>query len=254
MAIQRLTSSGFAYTVPQEAIDAPTEGSVYVHVAWFHRRGGRWIGEWAGYAPALDTPIDVVGEERERLSNAWLHEVQCGITPHGSIWQTLDQEWDVESWAACPIGGAVCLDVARFGWPVGDHCWHIWNDHQRLLDWPESSVHRFIEVQMDALEVIANQSSHRPVRPGVPGHHLIDITGTAFEPFHGEIFGRVAWRGDRWGFEASTARHRWDWRHPVASWKRAGQCVVSPATRLALTEARVDLDWIAIPIKERVTV
>ena len=161
--------------------------------------------------------------------------MQRGITPFGSIWQTIDQEWDIESWDATATAGAVCLDVARFGWPVGDHRWNIWNDTQRLLDWPESSVHRFIEVQMDTMEVIANQSSHRPVRPGWPGRLVLDITGSRLEPFHGEIFGRFVRRDEGWYLDP---------------------CVWTAGVRTPrqLTESPIDLDLFAVPVMEKVAV
>jgi hypothetical protein len=170
--------------------DAPA-GCVYRHFAWFERRGGRWIGEWAGFVPEpVDEPLE-----------AWMHRVQAGISPAACVWQTVEDAWDRDRWAACPAGGAVALDVGQFGWPVGDHVWHRWDDVDRRLDWPESSSHAFIEVDLETLTVIANQRSHRPVRPCQAGRAVLDITGTAWEPMCGRIFGQFVWRGTRWGFE-----------------------------------------------------
>lgn len=175
-------------------------GTCVQHFAWFDRGLGHWIGEWAGEVPVPLIPLDALGEDRLRQMNAWQQAVQAQITPDGSPFHLHDQVWDRVAWDACPSGGAVCLDVARFGWPVGDHRWHVWNDTARLLDWPESSTHRFIEVRMDTLEVVANWASNRPLRPSVPGQGVFDITGTPLAMYHGAIFGRFAHSGGRWQF------------------------------------------------------
>lgn len=195
----------------------------------------------------------VVGEMVEPVMAACAQVCGAGLAIHNGI-LTREAVSDLEAWDACPPDGAVCLDVTQFGWPVGDHVWHVWDDTSRLLDWPESSVHKFIEINLDTLEVVANHSSHRPVRDAVPRQHVFDITGTPYEQFHGQIWGRFVWRGDRWGFEPSNRVHRWNWRRPIASLRRVGEQLVRPETRRALAEAPIDLDLVQHTIKEKVAV
>ena len=225
---------------------AALEGFVYIHLAWFLRRsvvGDQWIGEWAGYAP---TPSDQVlrrsGNARLRALDCWTHEVQRRITPYWAAWPTVDSMWDADRYDACPTGGAVCLDVTRFGWPVGDHVWHRWDDLHRALDWPDSSGHRFIEIDIPTLRVVAQQHSHRPVRDAGPGQKVLDITGTAFERAWGGIHGRfVRMDNGLWGFESS------DEVMP------SGRPMVLPAERQLLTEAPIDLFQLAT-VKDTVEV
>lgn len=93
------------------------------------------------------------------------------------------------------------LDVTAFGWPVGDHVWHRWDDTRRFLDWPEARIHRFIELDRQSLAVMAQQESHRPVRSSIPGRVVIDITGTPLEAFHGDLIGRFVPCDTGWRFE-----------------------------------------------------
>lgn len=174
------------------------------HFAWFRRDTGRWLGEWKGELPAPDVDPLVLGDARLRVLNDWQHDVQADlvpvILPNGAVVFDADgkQQWDLGAWHACPPAGAVCLDVTRCGWPVGDHRWHVWDDAALDLDWPESSVHTFIRVRPDTLEVVGNNRSHRPVR--APGLLVLDITGTPLAEHYGHICGWFVRRGTRWGF------------------------------------------------------
>lgn len=197
------------HAVPQSVINAAPAGMVYIHLAWFDRRGW-WIGEWAGYLP--QPPALRTGErtdDREQRMAAWLDALQAQIVPYAAPFQTIAEEWDGDARAAIERSGEqVCLDVTRFGWPVGDHVWHRWINRERLLDWgPE---HTFIELRLDTLAIVANQTSHRPVRSAVPGQVVIDITGTPWEAFHGDLFGRFVREGDRMRFipDAGTSSDR----------------------------------------------
>ena len=229
------------YTVPQSIMDAAQGGFVYLHVVWFLRRQmlgttGQWIGEWAGYAP---TPSDAIlkrqGDARLRALDRWTQQVQRQITPYGAAWPTVDSAWNIDTYEACPQGGAVCLDVTRFGWPVGDHVWHRWDDVRQALDWPDSSGHRFIEIDLRSLRVVAQQHSHRPVRDAVPGQKVFDITGTMFEHAWGGIHGRFAlMENGLWGFDPDNTA--------LAS----GRPLVLPSERKVLTEARIDLSLIGV--------
>ena len=209
---------------------------VFRHFAWFNQATtGLWIGEWAGHVPAPVVDETAKGDDRRLQLEAWQQQIQECITPfggavaiqlhrYGALFDCEGSQWDFDRWDACPNGGAVCLDVTQFGWPVGDHVWHVWNRTDRLLDWPDASWHRFIEIRMDTLDVVANQSSHRPIRDAVPGQRVFDITGTPLAEYHGMIWGRFVRRGDRWGFAPSAS--------PAVP--------VPPTVRAALTEAPVD--------------
>ena len=217
---------------------------IYRHFAWFHRHTGLWLAEWRGDIPSHGIPHSVVGDERIRRLNAWQ---QHWVQRLGEC-ETLDEVREAERWDACRPGEAVCLDVTQFGWPIGDHIWHVWNDTDRRIDWPESSTHLFVEVDVPTLRVVANQRSHRPIRDAVVGQHVIDITGTPWAAYHGQIWGRFVWRKDeqRWGFEPQQAA-------PMSRWRRLfGQPApqtVSPAVRLSLMEAPVVFD--VLPVVER---
>lgn len=209
------------------------------HFAWFRRDTGQWLGEWRGLVepPAIDPSI--VGDERLRQLDVWQQQRASELAPMFTAIGVLadadgDQVWNIAAWHDCPDAGAVCVDVTRFGWPVGDHVWHVWDDAAQSLDWPESSMHTFIEVQMNTLEVVGSQQSHRPVRDRVPGRRVFDITGSPLAAHYGRIHGRFVWCGDRWGFEPSR-RRRW-------TWAGFGRPFVPAALRRELAAARVDLD------------
>ena len=171
---------------------------VFRHFAWFHRHDGHWLGEWAGDVPAPHLPAEMIGDLRQMALNRWQQGIAVQITPTGAPWPACATVWNDAAWAACPPGGAVCLDVTPFGWPVGDHVWHQWHEAAHRLDWGDE--HLFIELRTDTLDVIANQRSHRPIRDARPDQRMVDITGTALAPFHGTIFGRFVRRGARWRF------------------------------------------------------
>ena len=183
MAIARPVNGHVEYAVPQATIDAAPEGTIYAHFAWFHRRSGRWIGEWAGYVPPPRFP------RIAWLRNKWAWCVQAGLSPDRSAYETLDEEWDLDAWHACRPGEAVGLEVSQFGWPIGDQRYHVFRSLTRMLDWP--SMRRYIEAKTSTGEIVANQESSRPLREAVPGQRVIDITGTPLEQHHGRLFGRI---------------------------------------------------------------
>lgn len=237
MALQRREARGsFAYAIAQDVKDAAPRGYVYIHVAWFSCITGRWIGEWSGYVPAPRPMPGLRGEAYLAFLDEWTqHVIGRYVAPHYSNWPTVDQVWNRTAFEACPDDAAVCLDVSRFDWPVGDHIWHRFDYVRRELDWPQSSGHKFLEIDLRTLQVVAQQHSHRPVRDGVIGQKVFDLTGTAFEPLWGSIWGRFVRRGDLWGFE------------PTEQSMPTGAPLVLPQERKALMEAAIDLS----PLIER---
>lgn len=224
---------------------------VYRHFAWFHRLRGHWLAEWAGYVPAPDVPLDLVGDARLTAMNVWRRRVQDDLAAHPCV----EDSVDLAAWQACEPGAAVCVDVTRFHWPVGDHVWHRFDDVLNDIDPAWGEEHKFIEVRMDTLEVVANQSSHRPIRDAVPGQRVFDITGSPMAAYHGQIWGRFVWLGDRWGFEPTQARQRWNWPRPIWSLRHAGRPTVPASTQKALAEAPIDLGLVPTQaIKEKVAV
>ena len=161
--------------------------SIFIHLAWFNREDGGWIGEWAGHLPAPELPLGLIGESRILALNVWQQEHQRYITPDGSPFPMHDQLWDRNRWDECPAGGAVCLDVTRFAWPVGDHVWHHFDERTLSLDWPESSGQRFIQLD-NTMTVHGLLHSHRPAR-SVAGRTILRITGTSLNPFWSELMG-----------------------------------------------------------------
>lgn len=201
-----------------------------LHLAWFDRRSGRWIGEWCGdvAAPMIQPSADAA-EQRV----AWLQAIACAVSPTDPGQGVVDRA----AWEACPPGGAVALDVTTFGWPLGDHVWHVWDDLRRRLDWPES--HTFVELRAagETWEIVANQQSHRPIRPTVPGQYVIDITGTPAAAHYGHLWGRFVRRGDGWQFEPA---------------EQMARSLPAPA-RAALAAAPIDLELVTqITERERV--
>lgn len=176
---------------------------IYRHFAFFSRLTGGWLGEIAGHVPHPDLPAYLRGDRRARLMEQWQVAAIRGL---GTTTEAVGQLWS-PSMSRVPFDQQVALDVTRFAWPIGDHIWHRWCDVDQMLDWPDVSGHRFIEVD-DALRVVAQQHSHRPVRCGVPGQHVIDITGTALEPYWGWLWGQFVPKADGWGFEPRIIRRR----------------------------------------------
>lgn len=160
------------------------------HFAWFRRDTGAWLGEWQGPLPPPRVPTWCTGGLRAWLLNRWQQRVQAaalrGAYPGASI-------ADREAFAACPVGGAVCLDVTACGFPLGDHRWHVWDDHARSLEAPQ--CHTFLTIDRATGSIVANQRSTRPLIPQ-PAHVVLDITDTPLERHYGDIWGRVVRRAD----------------------------------------------------------
>lgn len=208
---------------------------VYRHFAFFSTYTTRWLGEVAGYVPYPDLPATArTPGRRHRLMADWQKAAIRGL---GTRHEIVDELWD-PAFAAVPSEHTVALDVTSFAWPVGDHIWHRYDPIDQRLDWPESSGHRFIEINTTTLEVVAQQHSHRPVRDAVSGQHVLDITGTPYEQAWGWIWGRFVWRGTRWEFEPRIHRHR----GRVDEWRTAPADV-----RRLLTETPIDLALVRAP-------
>ena len=192
------------------------------HLVWFDVGTGAWIGEWCGRVPAPVIPAALIGDARLLLVNEWLQQTQRLITPSGSPYQVRAQAWDLDAWDDCPTGGAVCLDVTMYGWPVGDFVWAQFDGVDRILDFRESR--RYLQLTPATLTLDANTESARPVR-SLPEKCVLDITGTPLEPFYGRLFGRVVRRGGALALEGGP---------PDAG--------CSPLVQHALEAARVDLE------------
>lgn len=164
------------------------------HFAWFRQDNGRWIGEWCGRVPAPDVPLGLVGDARLTLVNAWLQEVQRGITPFASAHPMIEQAWDHDAWDDCPDGGAGCFDVTLYRWPVGDFIWAMFDGVDQLLDFRQ--MRTYIEVTPETAQLDVNAQSPRPIR-SVLTKLIADITGTPLEPFAGRLFGRFCRRDGR---------------------------------------------------------
>lgn len=164
------------------------DGLVFRHLAWFHTRTGVWIGEWAGRVPAPLVPSWAGPDARARALNRWLHATQTRITPAGcaDTYHAVDQVWSLDAWDDCGPGEAVCLDVTLFAWPVGDHRWHVWDDTDRRLLWPEVKLN----IQITSARIGANGSGSRPVMSS-RDKLVIDITNTPAAAFHGQLFGQL---------------------------------------------------------------
>lgn len=154
------------------------------HFAFFDRVKGCWLGEWRGVVPSPDIPLAITGDARLGFMDQW----QQRVTQNLHRFKVDAAIFDQPAFDACPKDGAVCLDVTRFGWPVGDHIWHKWNDVDRFLDWGDD--HTFIEIDTGQRQIVANQKSHRPIRSS-QGRCIIDITGTALASYYGSIFGTL---------------------------------------------------------------
>lgn len=171
------------------------------HLAWFRVDTGECLGEWSGRVPPPIIPHGLVGDARLGLLNEWLQQVQRVITPSGSPYEMQAQTWDLDAWDDCPDGGAVCLDVTMYGWPVGDFVWAVFDGVDRLLDFRETRT--YIQMTPALATIDANSRSHRPVR-STPIKLIADITGTPLEPFAGQLFGRFVRRDGRLVFEPSA--------------------------------------------------
>ena len=117
------------------------------HFAYFDQNTGAWIRECRGPVPDPDIDTRLVGDARLGALNTW----QQRIAPAGQ--------------------DEVGLDVTHIGWPVGDFCYCAFDPVTRLLDWGPERF--YIEIEMMALEVVANQRSHRPIRDAAPGQRVL---------------------------------------------------------------------------------
>lgn len=235
MALPRLNRQGvLEYSVPQEIISAAPEGNIYRHFAWFRRHEGDWMGEWAGYVPLPDISPRLRGDARADALEKWQTGLSRGISPIESAYATIDQEWHHARWNACPSGGAVCLDVTEFLWPVGDRRYHTYVEIAQLLDnW--TAIRRSLSFKLgddpDVLTISAAGVSTRPTRDAVPGKTVRDITDTPLEAVHEQLVG------------ARVVRLRSGWVLEPAKMSSLGRL----QGQKALDAARVDLDKIAIP-------
>lgn len=161
------------------------------HLAWFNVQTGAYIGEWQGLVPTPLLPPSLIGDARLMVLNEWLQQVQRVITPSGSPYPVTWQSWDLDAWDDCPDGGAVCLDVTMYQWPVGDFVWAQFDDVDRRLDFRE--MRKYLEITTSTLMLDANHASPRPVR-STPDKAVIDITGTPLGQLHGRLFGRLVKR------------------------------------------------------------
>lgn len=215
-----------------------------MHLAWFQRQPSRWLGEWAGYLPHPGR--EVLTDEDTR--HHWLTVCAGHIGPGGAAYATDEDQWDVEAWEACPPGGAVCVNVTAQGWPVGDYCYHRWDELQQ--DVVLGPMRQYIEVRTDTLDVVANQASPRPLRDAVSGQRVFDITGSPLAAFHGHIWGRFVWIGARWVFAPVGRQWRWSWRHPIRSLSAFGRHSLPAPLRRALAAAPVDLPLVFSPARK----
>lgn len=176
------------------------------HFAYFDQNTGAWIRECRGPVPDPDIDTRLVGDARLGALNTW----QQRIAPAGQ--------------------DEVGLDVTHIGWPVGDFCYCAFDPVTRLLDWGPERF--YIEIEMMALEVVANQRSHRPIRDAAPGQRVLDITGTWLEQYHGNIYGRFVRQDCGWAFLPSS-----------------NQMIVPDRVRQALAETPFDVLAVQFAVK-----
>lgn len=212
------------------------------HFAWFNAETGRWIGEWAGHVPAPRIAGRVTGERRHLLLNDWQQAVQRLITPAGSPYPAADEVWDERAYDDCPDGGAVCLDVTSFAWPVGDHIWHRFDAVSLGLVWGPD--HRFIQIDVERMEVDVNSQSSRPVR-STPSKCVIDITGTPLEALHGHLFGRLTREGRGWILAAAPR---------TTGALMPADDALAPLVTEALESARLELDLATVASADAIRV
>ena len=173
------------------------------HLCWFRLDDGQWLGEWRGRLPSPPTHLLAqVGDARMIGLNAWLQDAQRMITPEGSPYETNEHCWDLAAWDDCPNGGAVCVDVTKFHWPIGDQYFHRWDTVSAGIE--SSQVRKYIQVDRASREIDANQSSSRFVRP-TEQKAILDITGTNLAQFHGDIHGTLTCGNGRWVLTGSPA-------------------------------------------------
>jgi hypothetical protein len=173
------------------------------HIAWFRLEDGQWLGEWRGRLPPPPAHLLThVGDTRKIGLNAWLQDAQRMITPSGSPYETHEHCWDLAAWDDCPTGGAVCVDVTKFNWPLGDQYFHEWNTLDAGIEYPDER--KYIQVDRASRAIDANQSSSRFVRPSAE-KSILDITGTTLESFHGSLHGKLTFEHGRWMLTGAPA-------------------------------------------------
>ena len=150
------------------------------HFAWFIVETGAYIGEWQGRVPAPVVPQHLIGDARLMVLNEWQQQIQRGITPFASAWPTTAQAWNLDAWDDCPPGGAVCLDVTMYCWPVGDFQWAVFDGVDRLIDFRE--MRAYLEVTPQTAMRDASVRSPRQVF-STPQKLVVDVTGTPLDPF-----------------------------------------------------------------------
>lgn len=143
------------------------------HFAFFRQDDGGYVREWKGDVPTPDS-----GE----LANDWATRVSA------------------------PEPGEIGLDVTGIGWPEGDFCYCRFDVVDRMLDWGPPRRYVEFEVGPDYVEVIANAESHRIIRPAFQNRVILDVTGTSWEPFWGQIWGRVDRTAGQAAFVVPSAR------------------------------------------------
>lgn len=167
------------------------------HFVFFRQSDGTYVREWKGQ---VEEPEIL----RTRNQWPWLGRLSPLIRLADEERQAAFDEWaTVVSQPRC---GEIGLDVTHIGWPAGDFCYcHIdLNRPKPLLDW--GPMRHFVEVNED-LRIVAIQTSHRPIHDAVPGQFVIDITGSAIEPFHGELLhAQFVKRGDAWSLKPRSDR------------------------------------------------
>ena len=168
------------------------------HLAWFRVDEGRWLGEWQGTLPAPVVPPHLIGDARLMLLNEWLQQTQRAISPFGSPYPMTAQCWDLDAWDDCPPGGAVCMDVSMYNWPVGDFQWAVFDGTDRLLDFREMRTYLELTPQTAMLDATAH--SPRPIR-ATATKLIADVTGTPLEPWADRLHGRFVRRDGRIVFE-----------------------------------------------------
>lgn len=168
------------------------------HLAWFNVETGAWIGEWLGRVPSPIVPPSMIGDARTMVLNEWQQQTQRLITPAGSPYQMQDQAWDLDAWDDCPPGGAVCLDVTMYNWPVGDFRWAVFDGVDRLLDFRE--MRAYLELTPATAMLDASVHSPRPVR-STPDKLVADLTGTPLEPWIDHLHGQLVRRDGQIVFE-----------------------------------------------------
>jgi len=132
------------------------------------------------------------------LLNEWTQQTQRGITPFASAYATTAQAWDLDAWDDCPPGGAVCLDVTMYGWPVGDFYWSVFDGVDRLIDFREMRAY----LQLTPATATLDASLHSPrIARSTPQKFITDVTGTPLEPWIDQLHGRLVRRDGRIMFE-----------------------------------------------------